>query len=159
MQLRTMNHCERTCIYSDRKFLSHELRMGQSKKSRMVNNFIIYYYNNGLGVNLANGEDALLDSTPEQNPFRFRKKCVCQFQTEFLWVMNSSGYFFKRNAETLQENRWNMPLLISLDRLSKSHRNQGSTFSVHVVTRYRRTVFSNALGIPCQTALPVLWSH
>ena len=74
-----MNHCERTCIYSDRKFLSHELRMGQSKKSRMVNNFIIYYYNNGLGANLANGEDALLDSTPEQNTFRFRKKCICQF--------------------------------------------------------------------------------
>jgi hypothetical protein len=27
-QLRTMNHCDRTCSYSDRKFLSHELGMG-----------------------------------------------------------------------------------------------------------------------------------
>ena len=143
MQLRTLNHCERTCIYSVRKLFSHGIRMGHSHISQMIENSLFFSIRMVYELSWKKGEDALLDSTPAQNPFRFRKQICCP-------VSPASHEQFRI---PLQENLRNMHLLISFDRLSKSHRNKGSTISVQVLEetdeRYFRRRWGCLVRRPC----------
>jgi hypothetical protein len=75
----TQDHesCDRTCSYSDRKFLSHELGIGQSQNHKWRINCLFLIIRMVHGLTWQKEEDSLLDSTYEQNPFRFPKRMCC----------------------------------------------------------------------------------
>jgi hypothetical protein len=72
-----MNHCDRTSIYSDCKFLSHELGMGQSQNRKWWILLLYFIIRMVYGLTWGKEEDALLDSTSEQICFRFPKWMCC----------------------------------------------------------------------------------
>jgi hypothetical protein len=94
-------------------------------------------------------EEALLDSTSEQNTFRFPKRMCCP-------VANGSPASHKQFRIFLQDNHRNMHLLISFDRLSQSYRNKGPTFSAQVGEKTDERYFPTRWGYLVRRPYPSL---